>query len=118
MIEKEYWALAPQARSAGIVKSRMGQLAKLCNDYKRALNILKSALKTSNPSAYIGKVIANIKEEQAPPKIKISPDTEPDIATQARLHGWPVRKIVRTNGTLGWYVAGCMYDQEGRDVGA
>lgn len=119
MTEEAYWALAPQAQEKGIVKSRMGQLAKLCNDYKRATSILSSALKTKNASAYLGKAIANIKEEIAPPAIRIPPRSkEPEIVLQARLHGWPVRKTTRMDGSPGWFVAGILYDIKGVDVGA
>jgi len=118
MTEEAFWALAPQAQEKGIVKSRMGQLAKLCNDYKRATTILSSALKTKNASAYLGKAIANIKEEIAPPAIHIPRSKEPEIVLHARLHGWPVRKIVRTDGSPGWFVAGILYDTQGMEVGA
>ena len=116
--EQSYWALASQAQAASFTRSRMGQLAKLCNDYQRALSILSSALKTKKPSAYLGKVMANLKEEQAPPQIHIPRSHEPEIVLQARLHGWPVRKTVRSNGTPGWFVCGILYDQGGVDVGA
>ena len=118
MSEQAYWALAPQANKARVTNSMMGKLAKLCSDYERALSILKSALKTKNPSAYLGKVMANLKEEQAPPQIHIPRTHEPEIVLQARLHGWPVRKIMRTNGDPGWFVAGILYDRTGMDVGA
>jgi len=118
MSEQGYWALASQAQAVGVTRSRMGQLAKLCSDYQRALSILSSALKTKKPSAYLGKVMANLKEEQAPPQIHIPRTHEPEIVLQARLRGWPVRKTVRTDGSPGWFVAGILYDQGGADVGA
>lgn len=117
-MEEQFWALAPQAQEKGIAKSRMGQLAKLCNDYRRALSVLRSALKTKNASAYLGKVIANIKEEIAPPAIHIPRSKEPEIILQGRLHGWPVRKVLRSNGEIGWYMCGTLYDRSGVDVGA
>lgn len=121
MTEAEYWALAPQAREAGVVKSRMGQLAKLCNDYSRAYSILQAAIRTKNASAYLGKVISNLKEEVALEPINISNKQrkeEPDVVVRARLRLWPVRKITRSNGTPGWFVDGILYDQGGVDVGA
>jgi hypothetical protein len=95
----------------------MGKLAKLCNDYERALSILSAALKTKAPAAYLGKTMANLKEEIAPPQINLPRTHEPEIVLQARLHGWPVRKSMRTNGLPGWWVAGVLYDQGGVDVG-
>lgn len=118
MTEQKYWALAKQASAAGVTPSVMGKLAKLCSDYERALSILSSALKTKKPSAYLGKVMANLKEEQAPIQIHIPRSHEPEVVLQARLHGWPVRKTVRTDGTPGWFVAGVLYDHTGVDVGA
>lgn len=118
MSEQAYWALASQANKAHVTNAMMGKLAKLCSDYQRALSILSSALKTKKPSAYLGKVMANLKEEQAPLQIHIPRSHEPEIVLQARLHGWPVRKTVRSNGTPGWFVAGILYDHTGMDVGA
>ena len=118
MTEQKYWALAKQASAAGVTPSVMGKLAKLCSDYERALSILSSALKTKKPSAYLGKVMANIKEEQAPPQIHIPRSHEPEVVLQARLRGWPVRKTALSNGSPGWFVAGMLYDQGGMCVGA
>jgi hypothetical protein len=117
MSEQGYWALASQARAAGVTSSMMGKLAKLTSDYERALSILRSALKTKKPSAYLGKVMANLKEEQAPPII-IPKTHEPEVVLQARLRGWPVRKTALSNGSPGWFVAGTLYDQGGICVGA
>lgn len=117
-MEQAYWDLASQARAAGVSNSMMGKLAKLTSDYQRAHQILVASLKTKKPMAYLGKVIANLKEEQAPPQIHISRAHEPEIVLQARLHGWPVRKTTRTDGTPGWFVCGILYDRAGTDVGA
>jgi hypothetical protein len=116
--EATYWSLAAEAAKHRITRPQMGKLAKLTSDYQRALSILSSALKTKKPSAYLGKVMANLKEEQAPPQIHIPRTHEPEIVLQARLHGWPVRKTVRGDGTPGWFVAGVLYDHTGMDVGA
>jgi hypothetical protein len=118
MSESAFWALRAQAQSFGITPSRLGQLAKLCQDYERAYQILRSALsKKKGASAYLGKVIANLKEEQAPPFIQIPRSHEPEIVMQARLHGWPVRKSMLSNGQPGWWVAGSLIDRGGDVVG-
>lgn len=117
MSEPEFWALKSQAIQSGITPSRMGQLAKLCGDYDKAFSILTTAIKTKNASAYLGKVIANLRDEQAPPQIPIPRKHEPEIALQARLRGWPVRKTALSDGQPGWWVAGTLYDQGGVDVG-
>ena len=116
-MESKFWALAPQAKAAGVSNSVMGKLAKLCSDYERAYRILSSAIKTKYARAYVGKVISTIKEEQAPIQISTPRTHEPEIVLQARLHGWPVRKTVRTDGSPGWYVAGFLYDHTGDCVG-
>lgn len=115
--EQSYWLLADQCNKSHITRSRMGQLAKLCNNYDRANSILTEALKTKAPSAYLGKVIANLKDEQAPPAVPIPRSHEPDVVLQARLRGWPVRKSTRSNGDPAWWVAGTLYDRSGVDVG-
>lgn len=112
--EDDFWALKQDAITAGLTTSRMGQLAKLCQDYNRALKILRIALKTKNASAYVGKTISNLKDEQQP---VIARSKEPEIVLQARLHGWPVKKSVRSNGEIGWWVAGTLYDKGGASVG-
>ena len=118
MSEQAFWALRAQAQSFGITPSRLGQLAKLCQDYERAYQILRSALATKKgASAYLGKVIANLKEEQAPPQIQIPRSHEPDAVLQARLRGWPVRKSRLSNGNPAWWVAGVLMDQGGDVVG-
>lgn len=117
MSEAEYWSLATQARSKHISRSMMGRLAKLSQDYDKALNILCDALKTKQPAAYLGKVLSNLKDEFQPPQIHIPRSHEPSIVTDARLRGWPVRKTVRGNGDPAWWVAGVLYDQGGIDVG-
>jgi len=117
MTEQGYWELASQARSSGVTPSMMGKLAKLCSDYERAYRILVSSLKTKRPMAYLGKVISNLKEEQAPIHINIPRTHEPEVVLQARLHGWPIRKTVREDGSPGWYVAGFLYDHTGDAVG-
>jgi len=117
MTEAGFWALSAQAESSSITRSRLGQLAKLANDFDKAERILKAALKTKNPSAYLGKVIKNLKTETESP-LSILRSEEPEIVLQARLHGWPVRRLTRSNGEPGWYVAGSLVDQRGVDVGA
>lgn len=118
MSEERYWSLSSQANAKGITRSRLGQLAKICQDYNKAYRILSDSLATKSPSKYLGKCIANLKEEIAPPAIHIPRNHEPEIVLQARLRGWPVRKSVRTNGEPAWWVAGVLYDQGGIDVGA
>lgn len=116
--EDRFWALSSQADEKKITRSRMGQLAKLCHDYDRALSVLQSALKTKNPSNYLGAVVKGLRDEQAPPCVVSSRPQEPEVVLQARLRGWPVRKTMRTNGEPGWYVAGSLFDKRGMDVGA
>lgn len=115
--EARFWALATTASQSKITKSMMGKLAKLCQDYERAYRILSDSLKTHRPANYLGKVISNLKDEQSPPAINIPRSHEPEVALQARLRGWPVRKTTRTNGEPAWWVAGTLYDQGGVDVG-
>lgn len=117
MSESKFWALKSQAIQVGLTPARMGQLAKLCQDYDKAYQVLHTALQTKNPSAYLGKVIANLRDEQAPPQINIPRSHEPEIALQARLRGWPVRKTALSDGSPGWWVAGTLYNREGFSVG-
>lgn len=119
--EGAYWALKGKALTAGITPARMGQLAKLCNDFERAHRILQEVLKAKNPSSYLGAICSKIRDElKTPQEILSSRDRtqEPEIALQGRLSGWPVRKTALSNGKPGWWVAGTLYDQEGNCVGA
>ena len=113
--EDIYWALADEAQKHGIARSQMGQVAKLANGFVNAINILKSALKTKKPKTYLCAVTASMKRELAAPLAQ--PNNEPEIVLQGRLHGWPVRKTVRSNGEPAWWVAGVLYDKGGIDVG-
>lgn len=115
-IESSYWALAAQCAKVDIPRSRMGQLAKLCGDFRRAHAILTEALKTRSPGTYLGKVVSNLRTDQAP-LMSVERSKEPEIALQARLHGWPVRKSVLDSGEPGWWVAGVLYNKRGVDVG-
>ena len=112
MSEEAYWALAQRAQEKGIARSRMGQLAKLCNDFERATELLEAALASKKPSTYLGKIMGSLRARHEP-----SRDEEPEIALQARLHGWPVRKTCLGDGTPAWWVAGVLYNREGVDVG-
>ena len=116
-VEKDFWALAPIADSRGIGRSQMGQLAKLCQDFKRAHQILTDALKAKSPPRYLGKVVSNIRAENQVPTFQHQQSSEPEVVSLARFHGWPVRKSVRSNGEPGWWVAGTLYDKEGSGVG-
>lgn len=111
--ESDYWALAPIAGTHGIQRSQMGRLAKLCMDFKRAHQILLDTLKAKSPTTYLGKVVSNLREETLPAQRS----SEPEVVLQARLHGWPVRKSLRSNGEMGWWVAGTLYDKGGASVG-
>jgi hypothetical protein len=114
--EGAFWALKGQALTVGINPARMGQLAKLCNDWKRAKELLSQVIKSKNPSTYLGAVIKNLRDEVAAPISLRS--SEPDVACDGRLRGWPVRKTVLTDGSPGWWVAGTLYNKDGVDVGA
>ena len=114
-VEDRFWALKPLASTKGITPSRMGQLAKLCGDFERALSVMQAALKTKNPSAYLGAVAKGLRNEQAPAVSDRS--MEPEIVLEARMRGWPVRKSALDNGEPGWWVSGCLYDQKGEQVG-
>lgn len=113
--EGAFWALKSQALPAGINPARMGQLAKLCNDFRRAKELLEQTLKSKNPSTYLGAVIAKLKADLAPVSLR---SEEPEVALHGRLHGWPVRKTVLGDGSPGWWVAGVLYNKRGDDVGA
>jgi len=114
--EGAFWALKGQALVQGINPARMGQLAKLCNNFKRAHDLLTQVLKSKNPSTYLGAVIKNLKDEIAAPFSMRS--EEPEIAQHGRMHGWPVRKTSLQDGSPGWWVAGVLYNKDGEDVGA
>ena len=113
--ESAFWALKGAALAKGINPARMGQLAKLCNDFKRARSLLTEVLKAKAPSTYLGAVIAKMKEDLKPPALI---KNEPEVVLYGRLHGWPVRKTVLSTGKPGWWVSGVLYNQEGVDVGA
>ncbi len=114
--EGAYWALKGEALTKGVNPARMGQLAKLSGNFKRAHELLSQILKSKNPSTYLGAVIKNLKDEIAAPISLRS--AEPEIALHGRLNGWPVRKTSLKDGAPGWWVAGVLYDREGNDVGA
>ena len=116
--EADFWGLSSSAAKVGITKSRLGLLLKLCHNYDRALQILQACLRAKAPSAYLGKVISNMRyEQEAPQEIIKQSKKEPEIATDARLRGWPVRKTALSNGTPGWWIAGVLYNERGVDVG-
>lgn len=115
--EGEFWNLASQAQAKKIARSRCAQLAKLCSDFERAVDILRSALNTKNPSTYLGAVVARLRDEQSPRIIVPSRTQEPEIVLQGRLRGWPVRKTVLDTGEPGWWCAGVLYDRTGDAVG-
>lgn len=114
--EGAFWALKGEALIQGINPARMGQLAKLCNDFKRATDLLSQILKSKHPSSYLGAVIKNLKDEIAAPFSMRN--EEPEIALHGRLHGWPVRKTALSDGSPAWWVAGVLYNKDGTDVGA
>ena len=64
--EQLFWRLKPVAQKAGIAPSRMGQLAKLCNDWENARQMLTSVLKSKEPSAYLGAMIKSMKDDLKP----------------------------------------------------
>ena len=114
--EDIFWELKPQAIQKGITPARLGQLAKLCENYERATEVLQMALKAKKPSTYLGAVVSNIRQEtivqHSPPR-----SNEPEIVLTARLRGWQVRKTVLGNGKPGWWVCGVLYNERGNDVG-
>lgn len=111
--ESAFWAMKGLALASGINPARMGQLAKFCADFKRARGLLDQALKAKNPSTYLGALIKSLRDELAPPRTL----NEPEIALDARLRGWPVRKTSLSNGDPGWWIAGVLYNARGDDVG-
>lgn len=106
--------MKPLAQKAGILPSRMGQLAKLANDWENARQMLNAVLKSKNPSTYLGALIKSLRDDLKP---NVAIKNEPEIAFHGRLHGWPVRKTALSNGQPGWWVAGVLYNAEGVDVG-
>ncbi len=113
-LEQLFWSMKPLAQKVGIAPSRMGQLAKLCSDWENARQMLSAALKSKEPSAYLGAMIRSMKDDLKP---SVAIRDEPEIAFHGRLNGWPVRKTALSNGQPGWWVAGVLYNAEGVDVG-
>jgi len=114
--ESAFWAMKGDALTRGINPARMGQLAKACNDFNKATELLKQILKSKNPSTYLGAVLKNLRDEVAAPFSMRA--EEPEIALDARLRGWPVRKTSLTDGSPAWWICGTLYNRDGIDVGA
>lgn len=112
--EEEFWSLADTAQKRGIARSRLGQLVKLSGNFAVALPALKSALRTRDPGAYLGKVISNLRADLGPNVSRIRPRAdEPDFVQRFRADGYPIEK--RTDGH--WRIAGSIYDGAGEVVG-
>ena len=99
---------AKVGRSIGVKLLRL-----IDGDFQRANVIIEAALRVKNPSAYIGKVISNLKAELAeenPRKAAIS--SEPDWLAEKRSLGARISK----EGHL-WRISGDLYNDRGEVVG-
>jgi hypothetical protein len=113
--EDEFWSLTDTAEKNGLSRSRLGQIASLYGgEFEAALAALNAALRSKNPSAYLGKVVSNLRAESEPNVLPMKPRRgEPEFVRAFRAEGYSPRRTE----TGRWRVGGEIYDDDGRVVG-
>lgn len=112
--EERFWNLEPAAKTKGIVRGQMGQLAKLLGgDFERGLGIMADAMAARGPRAYLAKVINNLRQEDGgPPATQYDPSAPVWVNESRVQYGYPVEREGKY-----WRMAGALYDDEGEQVG-
>jgi hypothetical protein len=113
--EDHFWELATALEKDGVVRSRSAQLLKLSDGTaEAALVLLRQVADAQAPSAYLGKLVANLKIEQAPLSFTVGGDAkEPEFVQEFRRAGYPIE--TRDNGT--WRIGGDLFDARGQVIG-
>lgn len=110
--EDTFWKLEPAFSEVGIVRSRMGQLAKACNgDFVAAIRIAADVMKAKAPNPYLSAIIKNMSDDVVPPRAAFDPSL-PGFVSAAKAEGIPVEKHKN-----GWRIGGEIFDDKGEQIG-